>query len=83
MPIPKDKTDRKSKLGDFVEVLVPLSSDVDLSKLLYQAPARAGVAIRNSERQDHGLETEQGGEQAVAQRGDQNQANGGFHDTTA
>ncbi|MFO1070309.1 MAG: glutamate synthase large subunit [Geminicoccaceae bacterium] len=30
--------------------------NVDLSKLLYQAPARPGVAIRNSERQDHGLE---------------------------
>ena len=27
MPIPKDKTDRKSKLGDFVEVLVPLGTD--------------------------------------------------------
>ena len=29
---------------------------VDLSKLLYVAPARAGVAIWNSERQDHGLD---------------------------
>ncbi len=29
---------------------------VDLSKLLYQAPARPGVAIWNSERQRHGLE---------------------------
>jgi glutamate synthase (NADPH/NADH) large chain len=29
---------------------------VDLSKLLYQAPAKAGVAIWNSERQDHGLD---------------------------
>src|SRR3954452_1239596 len=29
---------------------------VDLSKLLYQMPARAGVAIWNTERQDHGLE---------------------------
>ena len=28
---------------------------VDLSKLLYQMPAREGVAIWNSERQDHGL----------------------------
>jgi glutamate synthase (NADPH/NADH) large chain len=28
---------------------------VDLSKLLYQVPAKPGVAIRNSERQDHGL----------------------------
>jgi hypothetical protein len=27
MPVPKDKTDRKSKLGDFVEVLVPLGTD--------------------------------------------------------
>ncbi|HEY4892670.1 MAG TPA: glutamate synthase-related protein, partial [Reyranella sp.] len=29
---------------------------VDLSKLLYVAPARPGVAIWNSERQDHGLD---------------------------
>jgi glutamate synthase (NADPH/NADH) large chain len=29
---------------------------VDLSKLLYQAPAREGVAIWNVERQDHGLD---------------------------
>jgi glutamate synthase (NADPH/NADH) large chain len=29
---------------------------VDLSKLLYQAPAREGVAIWNTERQDHGLD---------------------------
>ncbi|MDP3160431.1 MAG: glutamate synthase subunit alpha, partial [Reyranella sp.] len=29
---------------------------VDLTKLLYQMPARAGVAIHNSERQDHGLD---------------------------
>src|SRR5579883_2967081 len=29
---------------------------IDLSKLLYQAPARPGVAIWNSERQDHGLD---------------------------
>jgi glutamate synthase (NADPH/NADH) large chain len=29
---------------------------VDLSKLLYVAPARAGIAIWNSERQDHGLD---------------------------
>jgi glutamate synthase (NADPH/NADH) large chain len=29
---------------------------VDLSKLLYQAPARPAVAIWNSERQDHGLD---------------------------
>jgi len=29
---------------------------VDLSRLLYQAPAREGVAIWNSERQNHGLE---------------------------
>ncbi|NQW53022.1 MAG: glutamate synthase subunit alpha, partial [Rhodospirillales bacterium] len=29
---------------------------VDLSKLLYQAPARVGVAIWNVERQDHGLD---------------------------
>jgi len=29
---------------------------VDLSKLLYQMPAKPGVAISNSERQDHGLE---------------------------
>jgi glutamate synthase (NADPH/NADH) large chain len=29
---------------------------VDLSKLLYQAPAKPGVAIWNSERQDHGLD---------------------------
>ncbi|MBX3498926.1 MAG: glutamate synthase large subunit [Alphaproteobacteria bacterium] len=29
---------------------------VDLSKLLHQVPAREGVAIWNSERQDHGLE---------------------------
>jgi glutamate synthase (NADPH) large chain len=29
---------------------------VDLSRLLYVAPARAGVAIWNSERQDHGLD---------------------------
>src|SRR5499427_3607262 len=29
---------------------------VDLSKLLHQAPARPGVAIWNSERQDHGLD---------------------------
>lgn len=28
---------------------------VDLSKLLYQAPSRPGIAIWNSERQDHGL----------------------------
>jgi len=29
---------------------------VDLTKILYQVPAREGVAIWNSERQDHGLE---------------------------
>ena len=29
---------------------------VDLSKILYQAPAKAGVAIKVSETQDHGLE---------------------------
>jgi glutamate synthase (NADPH) large chain len=29
---------------------------VDLSKLLYQAPAKPGVAIWNTERQDHGLD---------------------------
>ena len=29
---------------------------VDLSKLLYQMPAKPGVAIWNSERQDHGLD---------------------------
>jgi glutamate synthase (NADPH/NADH) large chain len=29
---------------------------VDLSKLLYQAPAKPGIAIWNSERQDHGLD---------------------------
>jgi glutamate synthase (NADPH/NADH) large chain len=29
---------------------------VDLSKLLYQAPAKPGVAIWNCERQDHGLD---------------------------
>ncbi len=29
---------------------------VDLSKLLYQVPAKPGVAIWNSERQDHGLD---------------------------
>src|SRR4030081_150666 len=29
---------------------------VDLTRLLYVAPARAGVAIWNSERQDHGLD---------------------------
>jgi glutamate synthase (NADPH/NADH) large chain len=29
---------------------------VDLSKLLYQAPAKPGVAIWNSERQNHGLD---------------------------
>ena len=29
---------------------------VDLSKLLYQAPAKDGVAIRVSEKQNHGLE---------------------------
>ena len=29
---------------------------VDLSKLLYQTPAKEGVAIWNSERQDHGLD---------------------------
>jgi glutamate synthase (NADPH/NADH) large chain len=29
---------------------------VDLSKLLYQVPAKPGIAIRNSERQDHGLD---------------------------
>ena len=29
---------------------------VDLAKLLYQMPARPGVAICNSERQDHGLD---------------------------
>jgi glutamate synthase (NADPH/NADH) large chain len=28
---------------------------IDLSKLLHQVPARQGVAIWNSERQDHGL----------------------------
>jgi glutamate synthase (NADPH/NADH) large chain len=32
------------------------ASGVDLSKLLYQAPAKPGVAIWNSERQNHGLE---------------------------
>ncbi|MBS0410695.1 MAG: glutamate synthase large subunit, partial [Proteobacteria bacterium] len=29
---------------------------VDLSKLLYKAPAGEGVAVRNTERQDHGLD---------------------------
>ncbi len=29
---------------------------VDLTKLLYQAPAGEGVAVRNTERQDHGLD---------------------------
>ncbi|TAJ38205.1 MAG: glutamate synthase subunit alpha, partial [Reyranella sp.] len=29
---------------------------VDLTKLLHQMPARSGVAIHNSERQDHGLD---------------------------
>jgi glutamate synthase (NADPH/NADH) large chain len=29
---------------------------VDLTKLLYQVPAKPGVAIWNSERQDHGLD---------------------------
>ena len=29
---------------------------VDLSKILYQMPAKAGVSIWNSERQDHGLD---------------------------
>jgi glutamate synthase (NADPH/NADH) large chain len=32
------------------------ASGVDLSKVLYQMPAKVGVAIVNSERQNHGLE---------------------------
>ncbi|MCZ6591814.1 MAG: glutamate synthase large subunit [Alphaproteobacteria bacterium] len=32
------------------------AAGIDLSRLLYQAPARPGVAIYNCEKQDHGLE---------------------------
>src|SRR5258708_24416727 len=45
-----DRLDMK-KAGDHWE-----AGGVDLSKLLYQMPAKPGVAICNTERQDHGLD---------------------------
>jgi glutamate synthase (NADPH/NADH) large chain len=45
-----DKLDMRSAVDHWK------AGGVDLSRLLYVAPARAGVAIWNSERQDHGLD---------------------------
>ncbi len=52
----KEMTGRVDRLDMRKAVAHWKARNVDLSKLLYQAPAKPGVAINNSERQDHGLD---------------------------